>query len=235
MFILLGEHYFFWKFIFLGCLSGWLLISLIIMSNFVLLSFKILAQACELDSPFIVSWKPRPNLMEGDLWILRRLSKILVLSWNLKCLSFSSNLIFIMFTSTSILWYYSFFSRYLFPIPSSTFLLSSNSSFNSIISSFNPFSCSSNTWSSSLVHLFEFSRSDLRETISASSPSQYCLDSTVVFTDLTWYLLSYAYNLSLRLLILFKAKSTFILRLIISSNLSSSKVVTPSDITYSPT
>ena len=83
-----------------------------------------------LDSPFTISWKPKLDLMEWDLWLLKMLSKILVLSWNLKCLSFSYNLLFRMFTSTSIIWYCFSFSRYFFLIPSLTFIPSSNCSFN---------------------------------------------------------------------------------------------------------
>lgn len=133
MFLLVGVYDFFWKFIFLGYWFGWLLITLTRISYFV--SFNILAQTFERDSPFIVSWKPRTNLMEGDLWILRMLSKILVLSWNLKFLFFYFSLPFRMFTSISILCYFSSFSIYCFHIPTSTFLPSSNFSCNLIISS----------------------------------------------------------------------------------------------------
>lgn len=139
-----------------------------------------------------------------------------------------------MFTSTSVLWYYSCFSKYYFLIPSATFLPSSNCSFNSIISSLFPFSYSSNIWSISSFRLFDFSIYDLKEIISTSSPSQYCLDYTATFTDLTWSLLIYASSLSLRSLIFLEEKSSFLLILRISSNLSYSESIIPSDITYSP-
>ena len=68
----------------------WLLMGLRI-SYFAL---QFLSSVCELDSPLKIPWKPTPDLIEGDLWWLRILSKILVPSWNHKSLSFSSNLPF---------------------------------------------------------------------------------------------------------------------------------------------
>jgi len=133
-----------------------------------------------------------------------------------------------MITSTFSLWYCSYFSIYFFPIPYSTFIPSFNCYFNLMISSFNPFSCTSNTWTSSSFHLFEFSISNLRETISAS---QYYLDYVAIFTNLWRSLSSYTYNLLLRLLILFKEKTSLLLRLSTSFKLSSSKPVTPFYIT----
>jgi len=222
MFLLLVENDFFWKFIFLRCWFAWLLISLTRIWDFILLSLKILVQAYELDSSFKVSWKPRPHLMEGDLWLLKIISKILVLSWNPKWLSFYYNFPFSVLTSNYILQYFSSFPWYCSLIPSSTFLPSSNFSCNLIISFFSPFYCSSNTWSNSSFFLFEFSRSSLRETILASSPSQYCLDYTT-----TRSLLSYVCSLSLRLIILFKARLSLLIISITSSNLSSFESITP--------
>lgn len=133
------------------------------------------------------------------------LSKILLISWNVRCLYFSSYLPFRMFTSNFSFWHCYYFWKYFLLIPSSTFLPSSNFSFNLITSSFIALSCSSSTWSSSLFWLSYFSRSTLRNTILASIPSQYSLDSTW-----TWSMLSYASNLFWRLIIHFKEKSIFV-------------------------
>ena len=146
IFLLLWENDFFLKFIFLGCWSSWLLVFFKGISYFTLLSFTILLQSYELDSPFTVSWNPILGLMAGDLWLLRILFKILVLSWNLKSLSFSSNLPFRTFTSA---WYFFSFSRYYFFMIFSDFLPSSTFCFNLRIS----FSCSSSVWGSSSFYM----------------------------------------------------------------------------------
>lgn len=87
----LWENGFLWKVTFFSCWFCCLIDSLPSFLEFSLLSLRLLAHAYELDSPFIVSWKSMPNLMEGDLWLLRRLSNILVLSWNLNCFSYFAN------------------------------------------------------------------------------------------------------------------------------------------------
>lgn len=58
---------FLWIIYFLGCWRGWLHISLLRILDF---SLEFLTSVCDLDSPLIVSWKPRPELMAGDLWLL---------------------------------------------------------------------------------------------------------------------------------------------------------------------
>lgn len=77
------------------------------------------------------------------------------LSWNLNCLSFSTNLPSRILTST-------FFSHLVF----------SNWVLNLMISFLNPFSCSLNTLRVSSYRFFVFSRSNLREMIYVSIPSQ---------------------------------------------------------------
>lgn len=155
LFILLEENDFLWKITFLGCLSSWILNCLPELSEFSLLTSKFLAQACELNYPFAASWKPRPYLMEEDIWPLRGLCNILELSWNLNFLFFTANLPSRILNSTSF-----------FPFVFSSWVL------NLMIYPLNSFSFSSNIWSISSYIFFYFSKSDLREIIFASSPSQ---------------------------------------------------------------
>jgi len=143
---------------------------------------------------FTISQKPSPSLMEGDLWLLRRLSNIFILSWNLDFYIFLLILILMSL-----------------PHPIFSLLSSSNCVLNLIISSLSQLYCSSNSWSSSSFHLFDFSISVFREMISTSSPSQYhflslsCLVTSAMFVDSSLFLFSYTCKLTLRLSIPFKS------------------------------